>query len=65
LKKALELSVLCDVKVAIVIVDKHEKVTVCSSMKNVDGFIDKYLKNLKDGTKEMIFTSNVTEIFYF
>ena len=50
---------LCDVKVAIVIVDKNEKVTVCSSVKDVDGFIDKYVKNLKDGNKEMIFSSNV------
>jgi hypothetical protein len=51
--------VLCDVKVAIVIVDKNEKVTVCSSVKDVDGFIEKYVKNLKEGAKEMIFSSNV------
>ena len=60
MKKALELSVLCDVKVAIVIVDKNEKVTVCSSVKDVDGFMDKYVKNLREGAKEMIFSSNVT-----
>jgi hypothetical protein len=59
LKKALELSVLCDVKVAIVIVDKNDKVTVCSSVKDVEGFLEKNIKNLNDGNKEVIYASNV------
>jgi len=54
---------LCDVKVAIIIVDKAEKVTICSSVKDVDGFVNKYLKNFNGEKKdynEIIFSSNVT-----
>lgn len=45
LKKAMELSVLCGVKVLLSIVDKNEKVTIYSSENETAGFVDKYLKH--------------------
>lgn len=43
LKKAMELSMLCNVQVALCIVDKNEKVTIYSSAKNVANFVEKYM----------------------
>jgi len=40
-------------------------VTVCSSVKDVDGFINKYVKDLKEGAKEMIFSNNVFNLSNF
>jgi len=45
LKKAMELSLLCDVKVFLCIVDKNEKMMIFSSESNVESFKQNYLDN--------------------
>ena len=48
LKKAMELSLLCDVDVMVAVYPKHiyhSQLLVYSSNNNIDFFIDKYVKN--------------------
>ena len=46
IKKALELSVLCDVEVFLVIVDKKNKLSITSTNNSAKDFINCYFKNL-------------------
>ncbi len=54
LKKAMELSLLCDVKVFLCIVDKNEKMMIFSSESNIESFKKNYLDNHPDARE--IFT---------
>ena len=58
LKKAMELSTLCDVQVFLAIVDKRQNLSVFSSRISYDDFIKKYL-TLPMIPKEVIPTDNV------
>ena len=48
LKKAMELSLLCDVKCFLCIVDKNEKVLVFSSEEDINSMINNYCLNYKN-----------------
>lgn len=67
LKKAMELCLLCDVKVFFTIVDKKENLSIFTSHPNLNIYVDKYLKGLarpKDiyTLKEVIFFSYLYSI---
>lgn len=64
LKKAMELALLCDVKVFLCIVDKNEKLTILTSEGSVDSFYDKYLgQNVK--AKEIYTKNDVLNLLIF
>lgn len=44
-KKAMELSMLCDVEIFLAIVDKKNNLSVYSSTHTLSSFVNKYLKN--------------------
>ena len=48
IKKALELSVLCDVEVFLVIVDKKKRLSITSSNVSAKEFINSYFKNIEE-----------------
>jgi hypothetical protein len=48
LKKAMELSLLCDVEVFLCIVDKNEKMMIFSSENDIKDFKNKYLDKYTD-----------------
>jgi hypothetical protein len=56
LKKAMELSLLCDVKVFLTIVDKNQRMMIFSSEENVYEFKNNYLDNL--GSAKEVYTPN-------
>jgi hypothetical protein len=58
LKKAMELSLLCDVKLFLCIVDKNDKVMIFSSEKIVKSFIDNYIVSY-DKAREVFTHSDV------
>ena len=58
LKKAMELSLLCDVKVLMCIVDKNDKTTIYSSDPNLKKFVASYL--LKHSlARDILFNNDV------
>ena len=61
LKKAMELSLLCEVKVMMLIVDKNEKTTLYSSENNLKNFISNYLLK-QNVTKDVILNNDVNTI---
>ena len=58
LKKAAELSLLCDVKVLLFIVDKNDKVMIFSSEEDITNAVNNYCVNVKDA-REILTHSNV------
>ena len=48
IKKALELSVLCDVEIFLVIVDKKKRLSITSSNVSAKEFINSYFKNIDE-----------------
>lgn len=58
LKKAMELSLLCEVKVLMCIVDKNDKTTIYSSELNLKNFVSSYI--LKQSlAKDVLFNYDV------
>lgn len=62
LKKAMELSLLCDVRVMLCIVDKNEKVMIFSSETNINNFIQTYLTH-PEKAREVYNHPDYKEIF--
>lgn len=60
LKKAMELALLCDVKVFLCIVDKNEKLMVLTSEGSVNSFYDRYL-SYNVNAKEVFTQKDVSE----
>ncbi len=54
----MELSLLCEVKVLMLIVDKNEKITLYSSETNIKNFINSYLMK-HSLTRDVIFNYDV------
>jgi hypothetical protein len=63
LKKAMELSLLCDVKIFLTIVDKNQRMMIFSSEENVSEFKTKYLDNL--GSAKEVYTPNEVNIYLY
>jgi hypothetical protein len=62
LKKAMELSLLCDVKVMLCIVDKNEKVLIFSSETDVRNFAQRYMTH-PENARELYNHPDYKEIF--
>jgi hypothetical protein len=58
LKKAMELSLLCEVKMLLGIVDKNDKVMIYSSESNIAGFVNRYFTRPQDA-REIYTHANV------
>ena len=64
IKKALELSLLCDVEVLLVIVDKKNKLSITSSKNSAKDFINNHLLDLKNKKiKEEISLKDYSKMF--
>ncbi len=63
LKKAMELSLLCDVKVFLTIVDKNNRMMLFSSEENLSEFKHKYLDNFSSA-KEIFTPNDVLNILF-
>ena len=64
IKKALELALLCDVEIFLVIVDKKNKLSITSSKRSAEKFINSNLKNLsKKKIKEQFSLNDYPNIF--
>jgi MADS-box transcription factor len=62
LKKAMELGLLCDVKVFLCIVDKNDKSLLYSSDKDINKFINEYMLNPAK-RKEIFTDQDVSNLF--
>ena len=62
LKKAMELSLLCDVKVFLCIVDKNDKAMIFSSEKNIQDLVNTFIVPF-DKSREL-FTHDDVNYFY-
>ena len=64
IKKTLELALLCDVETFLVILNKKKKLSITSSKKSPENFINSYLKNLsKRKIKEQFSLNDYPNIF--
>ena len=64
IKKAMELSLLCDVNVFLVIVDKKDRLSITSSKNSVEDFIKKYIVDINNiKVKETYTLQDYNKIF--
>ena len=64
IKKAMELSLLCDVNVFLVIVDKKDRLSITSSKNSVEDFIKKYIVDINNiKVKETFTLQDYNKIF--